>query len=178
MVLILWLLGGYWQFLGLETCCCYYYCYYCCFCFVLKSLTLPILPLPPSNRYHSNRTDLLCPMVPLPPRHCHSPRHYHPCNHPYHCHTTAIFLSFFIQITATLPILPLPPSNRYHSNRTDLTNRLVPLPPCHCHPLGRHLGVWDGRRGNGHVRVPVPGPWLFFFFFFHLYDFYMAFDFN
>jgi hypothetical protein len=41
-------------------------------------LPLPILPLPRSNRYHSNRLAPLYPTVPLPPSHCHSPCHTHP----------------------------------------------------------------------------------------------------
>jgi hypothetical protein len=35
---------------------------------------------------------------------------------------------------ATRSILPLPRCNTYHSTRLDLLFRLVPLPPCHCHP--------------------------------------------
>jgi hypothetical protein len=37
-------------------------------------VSLPILPLPYSNHHHSNRADLPCRLVPLPPNHCHSPR--------------------------------------------------------------------------------------------------------
>jgi hypothetical protein len=41
----------------------------------------PILPLPPSNLYHSTRLDLLYPTVPQSFNHCHSPCHCHPNNH-------------------------------------------------------------------------------------------------
>jgi hypothetical protein len=36
-----------------------------------------VLPLSLSNSHHSNRTDLLYRMNPMPPSHCHSPRHCH-----------------------------------------------------------------------------------------------------
>jgi hypothetical protein len=105
--------------------------------FVLLT-TLPILPLPRCNRYHSNRLDLANRLVPLPPCHCHSPRH---------CHTLPpVPLPLFFLLT-TLPILLLPHCNRYHSNRLDLANRLVPLPPCHCH---------TPRRCQKLPPVPLP----------------------
>jgi hypothetical protein len=108
---------------GSQTCCCYFYCY--CYCLVSKSLTLPMLPLPPSTRYHSNRTDLLFPTVPLPPRHCHSPRHCHPCNHPYHCH----FYLFSFKPLQLCPYCHCHPLTG--TIRTALTSR---IDWCHCHP--------------------------------------------
>jgi hypothetical protein len=99
-----------------------------------STTTRPILPLPLSNLYHSNRLDLPYRSVLLPPNHCHSLRHATPPNIQRHifCKKTRIFLTI-IQTIITLPILPLPHWNYHHSNRTDLTNRLVLLPPNHCH---------------------------------------------
>jgi hypothetical protein len=96
-------------------------------------ITRSILPLPLSNHHHSNRTDLKNRLVPLPPSHCHSSRHAtQPTTTPYYLSKKNIFLTFLKDIT-TLPILPLLLSNHYHSNRTDLPNPIVQLPPSHCH---------------------------------------------
>jgi hypothetical protein len=97
--------------------------------------TLPILPLPRSNKHHSNRLDFLFPTVRLTPSHCHSNGHSHTTDSQCHSHRHFFFHFFppFLKTVTTRPILPLPHPNRYHSNRPDLTNRMVPLPPRHCH---------------------------------------------
>jgi hypothetical protein len=104
------------------------------FVFVIISTTRPILPLSLLFLHQSNRADLLCRLIPLSTNHCHSL--------PFHCHpntamsTTVTFLSFFLYffpIVTTRSILPLPHCVWYHSNRRDLTNRLVLLSTCHCH---------------------------------------------
>jgi hypothetical protein len=128
--------------------------------------TLPILPLPLSNRYHSNRLDLLYPTVPTTPCHCHPP-----------CHTLLIdtpvpkkiniflFFLLFFRPTATLPILPLPLSNRYHSNRPDVLFPTVPTAPCHCHPPGEETALIEsieGKPGKPRLKPPFPaGSGLF-----------------
>jgi hypothetical protein len=57
----------------------------------------------------------------------------------------------FISTTTTLPILPLPRSNYYHSNRLDLLYPTTPLPPSHCHPLERT--GHENTRGPQHIII-------------------------
>jgi hypothetical protein len=47
--------------------------------------------------------------------------------------TTTFFFYRLLNTGISWSILTLMWSNPYHSNRFELTNRLVPLPPCHCH---------------------------------------------
>jgi hypothetical protein len=83
----------------------------------------------------SKRAEETRRLVPLPASHCHSPCHkchdYTHCRLPpknlqkkikknLHCHPATA------TATATQCIW-------YHSNRTDLFYRLIPLPPSHCH---------------------------------------------
>jgi hypothetical protein len=49
--------------------------------------------------------------------------------------TKKSIFAYFFTMTLSLPILPLPPSNWYHSNRLGLLFPTPPLPPCHCHSL-------------------------------------------
>jgi hypothetical protein len=105
---------------------------------------MPILPLPISNRYHSNRPDLLFPTTPLPPCHCHSSSHCHS-----QTHNVSLFfqkksikkskIQTYLQTTVSPSILPLPISNRYHSNRLDVLYPTVPLSNNHCHSPSRGL---------------------------------------
>jgi hypothetical protein len=98
---------------------------------VATSISRPILPLPPCNYHHSNRTDPLRRLTPLPPRHCHSPCIHDPLCHI--CHIHCQISNCHVATSISRSILPLPPCNYHHSNRTDLLHRLTPLPPRHCH---------------------------------------------
>jgi hypothetical protein len=84
-----------------------------------------VLPLSLSNDHHSNRTDLLYRLVPLPPSRYHSPRHCHP-------------------VTATQPRPDCAQSPKlpqlgqychYHSETTTIRTALVRrIDWSHCHP--------------------------------------------
>jgi hypothetical protein len=86
------------------------------------------------NEYHSNRTDLLFRLIPLPPSQCHSLIHCHLLRH---CHDIQILIFFPICLFLhPSPSIMLPRhSVTYQNDRTDLLFRLPPLPPSHCHPL-------------------------------------------
>jgi hypothetical protein len=63
-------------------------------------------------------------------------------------------------IAISLPILPLPLSNRHHSNRLDVTNRPVPLPPCHCHSRASYRHI-SGSGGAALEDLEASDPALY-----------------
>jgi hypothetical protein len=105
------------------------------------TISLSILPLPHSIWYHSNRTDLLYPTVPLPSIHCHYLRHCMyfsqlttilPQSSQKKSMIFSIFSTYFlIAISRSIP--PLPLRIRYQNDRADLLYPTVPLTYNHCH---------------------------------------------
>jgi hypothetical protein len=88
-------------------------------------------------------TDLPNRTPPLPPNHCHSPPHRLSLYH------TLLFSNFFtLKYFTFLPSLIsrsifTQSQRNYHQNdRTDLPNRLVPLPPNHCHSCPHRLSLY------------------------------------
>jgi hypothetical protein len=124
-----------------------------------------ILPLPRPNHHHSNRADLLYPTVPLPPSHCHSPRHYRlPSKLPdihCHCHFSSHPLYFLQNSPISLNIhihTPKPPS--FEPPRSALSNGATatlplplpePLPLNLCGGSGMRCDFIGGAR-NGAAR--------------------------
>jgi hypothetical protein len=104
---------------------------------VFGAIAVSILPLPCCNRCHWNGWELSFRMVPLPPRHCHSLCH---CRLVCCCALVDFLFYVFGGVAAVrgaiaVSILPLPCCNWCHSNRLELSFRMVPLPPRHCHSL-------------------------------------------
>jgi hypothetical protein len=105
-----------------------------------------------SNRYHSNRLVLLFPTVPLPPSHCHSPRHniqfYHiiaAVNFPTNCRF------FFL----TQP--QLGQYCHYHILTTTIrTASTSSFQRSHCHPATATPRATRTRYLRKHGEGPVP----------------------
>jgi hypothetical protein len=97
-----------------------------------------ILPLPRSYLYHSNRTELLFPTVPLPPCHCHSL---------FHCRLVITTLPLFFSL-----------KNHFFSV---IFNRPPPCQYCHCHTLFgtiRTALISSFQRCHSHPTTATPHP--------------------
>jgi hypothetical protein len=91
------------------------------------------------DRHHSNRADLARRLVRVPPGHCHSLAHCHSL-FKYIYMLDFFFFLFWLSNIDPPSIMRYTRFNEYHSNRTDLLFRLIPLPPSHCHSLSHcHL---------------------------------------
>jgi hypothetical protein len=100
--------------------------------------TLPILPLPRSFYHHSNRLDLLYPTVPLPPSHCHSPRH---------CHLFTLPLSLQVFFSTTFFVFFFKPPQHCQY--------------CHGHTLTttiRTASISSFQRSHYHPATATPHP--------------------